>query len=66
MKEEILKEIKKVQPTPGRNSMGASESYYNKYYMVSQCFTHEELSTMNEASLVNLVKLADFAAEVFY
>ena len=42
-KEEILEKIKEAVKIPdnsqGINSMGASESYYNEYYMVGQCFT---------------------------
>lgn len=63
---EILQKIKDVKPTEGRNSMGAIESWYNAYYMLSKCFTEEELQNMEENQLNNLVKLADFAGEVFY
>ena len=68
MKEEILNKIKEalVKPIKGRNSMGASESYYNSYFMVGKCFTEEELNTLDEICLVNLIKLAEFAGEVFY
>ncbi len=69
MKEELekIKEAVKIPDySEGRNSMGASESFYNKYYMVGKCFSEEELSTMDENGLKNLLKLADFAAEVFY
>lgn len=65
-KQEILQKIKEVQPTPGKNSMGASESWYNAYYMVSKCFSEEELNSMEEGQLQNLIKLADFASDVFY
>jgi hypothetical protein len=67
-KEEILKKIKKAlrNPTPGNNMMGASESYYNAYFMVGKCFTEEELAKLDEAELNRLIKLADFASEVFY
>lgn len=66
MKEEILQNIKNVQPIPGRNSMGTSESYYNPYFLISKCFTEEELKEMDEPTLVALVKLGDFASEIFY
>lgn len=66
MKEEILQKIKDVQPIPGRNSMGTSESYYNPYFLISKCFTEEELEAMDEQCLVSLVKLGDFASEIFY
>lgn len=65
-REELLQKIKEVTPTPGRNSMGASESWYNAYYMVSKCFTEEELQNMSESELQNVVKVADFAGDVFY
>ena len=67
-KTEILEKIKEAlgNPIKGRNSMGASESYYNAYFMVGKCFTTEELDALDEVCLVNLIKLADFAGEVFY
>lgn len=69
-KEEILEKIKEAVKIPdnsqGINSMGASESYYNEYYMVGQCFTEGDLKNMSEESLSNLVRLAHFAGEVFY
>jgi hypothetical protein len=65
-REEILKNIKEVEPIKGRNSMGASESWYNEYFMISKCFKEEELQNMSEIELNNLIKLANFAAEVFY
>lgn len=70
MREEILEEIKKAVKIPdfsqGKNSMGTSESYYNPAYMVGKCFTEEDLQNMNEEMLNNLIKLADFASDVFY
>jgi hypothetical protein len=68
MKEEILQKIKGSldDPAKGRNSMGASESYYNPYYMVGKCFTKEELNNIDETGLNNLIKLAEFASDVFY
>ena len=65
-KEKIIEEIKKVIPIEGHNSMGASESYYNPYFMVNKCFTEEELKTMNEDCLNHLIKLATFAGDIFY
>ena len=65
-KEKIINEIKNVQPIKGHNSMGASESWYNAYYMLSKCFVMEELEKMSKKELQNLVKLAEFAGEVFY
>ena len=68
MKDEILNKVKEAlaNPAKGKNSMGASESYYNKYYMMGKCFTEKELVAMDEACLNNIIKLADFASNVFY
>ena len=50
-----------------QNSMGVSESFYNPYYLIGTCFKDfTELEKMTETELNNLVKLADFASEVFY
>ena len=43
-------------PATGRNSMGASESYYNSHYMVGKCFTPEELEKMSDTELETLIK----------
>lgn len=65
-KEEILEKIKDAQPVKGHNSMGVSESWYNCYYMVGRCFSEEELSNMTVTNLESLIKLAQFASDVFY
>ena len=69
-KEKIIKEIEeavKIKPySQGRNSMGASESYYNPDYMVGKCFSITELKRMSEEELLNLLRLANFASDVFY
>jgi hypothetical protein len=65
-REEILKAIKEPSITESRNSMGVSESWYNSYYMVNKCFTEEELEAMSLSELNNILKLAAFAADVFY
>jgi hypothetical protein len=44
-KTEILSEIRnsfEVERSTGRNSMGVSESYYNKYYLIGTCFEEDE------------------------
>ena len=65
-KEEILQKIKEAKPTAGRNSMGVSESWYNSYFATGQTFTEEELATMSETELNNLIKLADRLSDAFY
>ena len=69
-KEEILQKITdcfdKEKTNKARNSMGNSENWYNSYYLVGKCFTTEELTEMSETELTNLIKLGDFASDVFY
>ena len=69
-KEEILKNVAdcldKEKSNKARNLMGVSESNYNPYYLTGKCFTTEELSIMSEVELNNLIKLAEYASDVFY
>lgn len=67
-KEEILQKINDStkKPAEGRNSMGCSESYYNEFYSVGQCFTKKELEAMDIKALKNLLKLAKLLSDVFY
>lgn len=77
-KSEILQKIEGCfdveKDRKARNSMGVSESFYNAYYLVGMCFTDDkkikvadsELNKMTETELNNLIKLADYASEVFY
>ena len=65
-KELILNEIRNVKTTNARNSMGCSENWYNAYFAISKTFTMDELETMSENELNNLVKLADAIAEGLY
>jgi len=69
-RDEMIAKIKdsvtKEKSNKARNSMGISESYYNSYYMMGMCFSEKEISQMSEIELVSLLKLAEFAADVFY
>ena len=77
-KSEILQKIEGCfdveKDRKARNSMGVSESFYNAYYLVGMCFTADkkikvadsELNKMTETELNNLIKLADYASDVFY
>jgi|TARA_R110001599_G_scaffold306968_1_gene513578 hypothetical protein len=68
MKKTILKDIKDSLETKSnaRNSMGCSENYYNPNYLIGKCFTEEELNKLEETELNNLIKLAEFAGEMFF
>jgi len=69
-KEKILakinKAIKEEENNNLRNSMGCSEAYYNPYYLIGSCFSMDELSNMSQKTLDSLIKLAEFASDVFY
>ena len=75
-KDEIIERIENTlisENSKSQNKMGCYESYYNPYYLVGKCFTdkntnvrNSELINMSESELNNLIKLADFASEVFY
>ena len=68
-KKEVLKKIancfNKEKDNKARNSMGNSERWYNSYYLVGKCFTTEEFAKMSKKELNNLIKLGDFASDVF-
>jgi lysyl-tRNA synthetase class I len=65
-KTEIINAIKNVGTTTARNSMGCSENWYNSYYAIKMTFTMEEIESMSEKELNNLVKLADNIEENLY
>lgn len=67
-KEDLLKEIQGAKKIAGQNSMGASESWYNKYYMVREFAKEKKLDLENLSvdELNNLLNLADFAGDMFY
>lgn len=75
--EEILESIKhslREESTKASSSMGVSESFYNPYYLIGMAFTDGKnksvadttLVEMSETELNNLVKLAEYASDVFY
>jgi hypothetical protein len=77
-KSEILEKIESCveveNDRKARNSMGVSESFYDRYFLVGMCFTNNkkikvadsELSKMTETELNNLIKLAEYAGDAFY
>ena len=65
-KEEIINAIKNVGMTTARNRMGCSENWYNPYYAIKMTFSMEEIESMSEKELNNLVKLGDAISEGLY
>jgi len=67
-KKTILKDIRGSlnAKSTARNSMGISELFYNYNYLIGKCFSETELNNMSETELNNLIKLAEFASEMFY
>lgn len=69
-KEEILKNIRNSfeleKNNNEKNLMGISESFYDPYYLIGKCFLMEELDTMTEEELYNLLVLARYATDIFY
>lgn len=47
-KDQFLEYCKNAKPTPGRNSMGCSESWYDPFFCLQQIFTESELGAMTE------------------
>ena len=65
-KEEIINNIKNVNTTTARNSMGCSEKWYDAYYAIKMTLSMEEIENMSENELNNLVKLGDAISEGLY
>lgn len=67
-KDELLNELKNVIAAPGRNSMGCSEAYYDSFYMVNEFLNEQEIvaEELSIEEIRRLIRLAGFAAEVFY
>lgn len=65
-KDDILEGCKNAKPTPGRNSMGCSESWYDPFFCMQQTFSEGQLAAMTEQELNNLYTLAHVMADAFY
>lgn len=65
-KEKILEYIKEPKTTNERNRMGCSENWYDSYYAMKETFTQEEIQSMSNKEIENLLKLADNIAEGLY
>lgn len=58
-KEKLIEYINKPIVTDARNKMGCSENWYNAYYAIKETFSIEEIQSMSDKEVENLVRLAD-------
>ena len=65
-KDELLNRIYSIETSNKRNLMGCSEDWYNELYSLKQTFKREELESMDEKELENLIRLAYNIAEALY
>ena len=65
-KEKLMEYINNPVTTTARNSMGCSENWYNAYYAIKETFSIEEIESMTNKEIENLVKLADEIGEALY
>lgn len=65
-KDELLNRIYSIETSNKRNLMGCSEDWYNELYSLKQTFKREELESMDEKELENLMRLAYNIAEALY
>ena len=63
---ELLEYIKKPVLTIARNSMGCDENWYNSYFAIKETFSIEEINSMSDKEVANLVRLGDSMSEAFY
>ena len=64
----MLDGIKGAKKIPGQNIMGASESFYDPYYLVREAIKDRgiNIDTFSTEALYAMLEVASFAAEVFY
>lgn len=65
-KEKLMQYINKPVVTDARNIMGCSENWYNSYYAIKETFSINEINSMTNKEIENLVKLAGSIAEALY
>lgn len=58
-KEKLFEYVNKPLTTNARNSMGCSENWYNAYYAIKETFSIDEILSMSDKEIENLVRLAD-------
>lgn len=65
-KEKLIEYINKPVLTDARNRMGRSENWYNAYYAIKETFSIDEINSMSNKEVENLVKLADEIGMALY
>lgn len=65
-KEKLIGYINKPVLTDARNRMGCSENWYNAYYAIKETFSIDEIQSMSDKEINNLVKLADEIGMALY
>lgn len=65
-KEALIKYINKPITTTARNSMWCSENWYNSYYAIKETFSIDEILSMSDKEIENLVKLAIKISDALY
>lgn len=58
-KEKLLEYINKPIVTDAKNRMGCAENWYNPYYAIKETFSIDEIQSMSDKEIDNLVRLAD-------
>ncbi len=65
-KEKLLEYINKPVLTTARNRMGCDENWYNSYFAIKETFSIEEINSMSDEEVANLVRLGNSMSEAFY
>lgn len=67
-KEEIIEALRNPNTIDGHNSMGVTESYYNKFYLTREFLENKKLNAeeLTEKELNLILDCAEFSGEVFY
>ena len=65
-KEKLFEYISMPRTTNARNRMGCSENWYNAYYAIGNTFSIDEIQSMSDKEIENLVKLADEIGMALY
>lgn len=65
-KSALLKYFDNPTTISGRNSMGCSENWYEPFFAVKEAFSKEEIESMSEKTICDLLKLARTIGEGLY